>query len=60
MTIQGVIPPNVPLDKALRFLEDQAKTILPQGFTVDYAGRITPASGGGQQVSWDLPALGAS
>jgi multidrug efflux pump len=33
-----VIPPNVPLDKALRFLEDQAKAILPQGFTVDYAG----------------------
>jgi multidrug efflux pump len=38
VTIQGVIPPNVPLDKALRFLEDQAKAILPQGFTVDYAG----------------------
>jgi len=38
VTIQGVIPPNVPLDKALAFLEDQAKTILPQGFTVDYAG----------------------
>jgi len=36
--IQGVIPPGVPLDQALRFLEDQAKIILPQGFTVDYAG----------------------
>jgi multidrug efflux pump len=36
--IQGVIPPGVPLDKALRLLEDEAKTILPQGFTVDYAG----------------------
>jgi multidrug efflux pump len=36
--IQGVIPPNVPLDKALTFLEDQAKQTLPQGFTVDYAG----------------------
>jgi multidrug efflux pump len=36
--IQGVIPPNVPLDKALTYLEDQAKQILPQGFTVDYAG----------------------
>ena len=36
--IQGVIPPNVPLDKALTFLEDQAKQILPPGFTVDYAG----------------------
>jgi multidrug efflux pump len=38
VTIQGVIPPNVPLDKALSFLENEAKTILPQGFTVDYAG----------------------
>jgi len=36
--IQGVIPPPVPLDKALTFLEDTAKTTLPQGFTVDYAG----------------------
>jgi multidrug efflux pump len=36
--IQGVIPPGVPLDKALTTLEDEAKTILPQGFTVDYAG----------------------
>src|SRR6202051_435609 len=36
--IQGVIQPNVPLDKAVTFLEDQAKQVLPQGFTVDYAG----------------------
>src|ERR671936_554668 len=36
--IQGVIPPPVPLDQALRFLEDEAKAILPQGFTIDYAG----------------------
>jgi multidrug efflux pump len=36
--IQGVVPPGVPLDQALRVLEDEAKTILPQGFTVDYAG----------------------
>lgn len=36
--IQGVLPPGVPLDKALRMLEDEAKAILPQGFTVDYAG----------------------
>src|SRR5437867_4636182 len=36
--IQGVIPPPVPLDKALRFLEDEARSILPQGFTIDYAG----------------------
>jgi len=36
--IQGVIPPNVPLDQALTFLENTAKEVLPQGFTVDYAG----------------------
>ena len=36
--IQGAIPPGVPLDQALRFLEDEAKKILPQGYTVDYAG----------------------
>jgi multidrug efflux pump len=36
--IQGVAPPNVPLDKALSMLEAEAKKILPQGFTVDYAG----------------------
>jgi multidrug efflux pump len=36
--IQGVIPPQIPLDQALTFLEDQAKQILPQGFTADYAG----------------------
>src|SRR5690348_5946351 len=36
--IQGVIPPPVPLDKALTYLEDQATATLPQGFTVDYAG----------------------
>ena len=26
------------MDQALRLLEDEAKTILPRGFTVDYAG----------------------
>jgi len=36
--IQGVIPPPVPLDQALTFLENTAKQVLPQGFTVDYAG----------------------
>src|SRR5438045_9769778 len=38
--IQGVIPPPVSLDTALRMLEDQARRILPsgQGFTIDYAG----------------------
>jgi multidrug efflux pump len=36
--IQGVIPPQVPLDQALGFIEKEAKKILPQGFTIDYAG----------------------
>jgi multidrug efflux pump len=37
--IQGVIPPPVPLDQALRFLENEARASLPQGFTIDYAGQ---------------------
>ena len=36
--VQGVIRPGVSLDQALRFLEDESRTILPQGFTLDYAG----------------------
>ena len=36
--IQGAIPPNVSLDKALKYMEEQAREILPKGFTVDYAG----------------------
>jgi multidrug efflux pump len=36
--IQGVIPPPVPLDKALSFVENEARAMLPQGFTIDYAG----------------------
>jgi multidrug efflux pump len=35
--IQGAIPPGVSLDQALRFLEDEARKILPQGYTMDYA-----------------------
>jgi multidrug efflux pump len=37
--IQGVIPPNVSLDQALTFLENEAKKSLPRGFTLDYAGQ---------------------
>ncbi len=36
--IQGAIPPGVSLDRALSFLEEEARAILPQGFTLDYAG----------------------
>jgi multidrug efflux pump len=49
--IQGVIPPGVSLDAALRMLENEASRLLPpgQGFRVDYAGESrqlrTEASG---------------
>jgi multidrug efflux pump len=36
--VQGAIPPQVPLDQALRVLEDEAARTLPRGFTIDYAG----------------------
>jgi multidrug efflux pump len=36
--VQGVIPPPVPLDQALGFLENEARKILPEGATIDYAG----------------------
>jgi multidrug efflux pump len=37
--IQGVIPPGVSLDQALTLLETEARAILPDGFTIDYAGQ---------------------
>jgi multidrug efflux pump len=37
--IQGVISPGVSLDQALRYLEAEAREILPQGYTLDYAGQ---------------------
>jgi multidrug efflux pump len=37
--VQGVIPPPVPLDTALSFLENEVRPILPPGFTIDYAGQ---------------------
>jgi multidrug efflux pump len=36
--VQGAFPPNVSEDQALTFLEEEAAKILPQGFSVDYAG----------------------
>jgi len=36
--VQGAIPPQVPLDTALRVIEDEARRTLPRGFTIDYAG----------------------
>ena len=36
--IQGVIPPNITLDQALKALESEAAKILPNGYSIDYAG----------------------
>ncbi|MFN7990106.1 MAG: efflux RND transporter permease subunit [Thermoanaerobaculia bacterium] len=46
--IQGVVPPGVSLDAALKVLEEEAAAILPKGFTLDYAGesRQLRAEGG--------------
>jgi multidrug efflux pump len=47
--VQGAIPPGVPLDKALKVLEDEGKRILPAGYTIDYAGesrQLRTESGG--------------
>jgi multidrug efflux pump len=41
--IQGVIPPGVSLGTAMNYMEAEAKTILPQGFTIDYAGESRQA-----------------
>ena len=56
--IQGVIPPGVSLVTALNYLEGEAKKILPQGFTIDYAGESRQAQHGGRQVPRDVPAVG--
>jgi multidrug efflux pump len=37
--IQGVIVPGVPLDTALKVLENEVKNTLPPGFSIDYAGK---------------------
>jgi multidrug efflux pump len=36
--IQGAYPPSATLDQALGFLEKESARILPQGYTLDYAG----------------------
>ncbi len=36
--IQGAIPPGITTDQALKVLEAEAAKILPQGFSIDYAG----------------------
>lgn len=53
VTISGVSV--VPLDEALRFLEDEAARILPQGYTIDYTGESRQLRTEGNRF---LPAFG--
>jgi multidrug efflux pump len=53
VTISGVSV--VPLDEALRFLEDEAAKILPQGYTIDYTGESRQLRTEGNRF---LPAFG--
>src|SRR5262245_25887035 len=50
--IQGVVPPGVSLDQALHVLESEAARILPQGFTVDYAGESRQLRTEGSKFIW--------
>jgi multidrug efflux pump len=38
-TIQAILRPGTTLGDGLKFLQEQAKEILPKGFTYDYAGQ---------------------
>lgn len=38
LTVEGVMAPGVALGEALRYLEDQARELLPAGFAYDYSG----------------------
>lgn len=51
--ISGV--PAAPLDAALKVLEDEARRILPRGYTIDYAGESRQLRKEGSKF---LPALG--
>ncbi|HVR43586.1 MAG TPA: efflux RND transporter permease subunit [Thermoanaerobaculia bacterium] len=50
--IQGVIPPGVSLDAALRMLEDEARAILPRGYSIDYAGESRQLRTEGGRFLW--------
>ncbi|MBV5306492.1 MAG: efflux RND transporter permease subunit [Desulfobulbaceae bacterium] len=53
VTISGVA--MIPLDEALRFLEDEAAQILPQGYNIDYTGESRQLRSEGNRF---LPAFG--
>jgi multidrug efflux pump len=52
--LQGAIPPNVTLDTALKFLEDEAAKILPRGYTIDYAGEARQLRKEGYALTYTL------
>lgn len=37
--IEGVLTPGVTIGQGLKFLQEQAAQLLPQGFSIDYAGQ---------------------
>ena len=49
--VQGVIPPPVPLDQALSFLENEARAILPPGLHHRLRGRVAAAADRGRATS---------
>jgi multidrug efflux pump len=53
VTISGVA--MIPLDEALRFLENEAAQILPKGYTIDYTGESRQLRSEGNRF---LPAFG--
>jgi multidrug efflux pump len=57
--VQGVVPPGIPLDTALRVLEDEARASLPPGVTIDYAGesRQLRTEGNGFLVTFLVSAI---
>jgi multidrug efflux pump len=57
--VQGAIPPGVSLDKALGYLETEAKKVLPPGYSIDYAGesRQFRTEGGGFLAIFLLSAI---
>lgn len=54
VTIQGVVRPDLTLDRALRVLEQEAARILPRGFTVDYAGEARQLRTEGRKLNTTL------
>jgi len=53
-TIQGVIPPGITIDQALKVLEEEAARILPKGFRVDYAGESRQLRNEGNSLTGTL------